>query len=70
MWTLPRIASMVKERFGVELPQPSVWRMLQRLGWSVQRPADQVRERDEETIRTRKEKRWSPIKKSIRSKAE
>jgi transposase len=34
LWTLPRIASMIKERFGVELSQPSVWRMLQQLGWS------------------------------------
>ena len=25
LWTLPRIASMIKERFGVELSKPSVW---------------------------------------------
>ncbi len=69
LWTLPRIASMVKERFGIELSQPSVWRMLQQLGWSVQRPAGRARERDE-TIRTWKEKRWPAIKKSMRGKAE
>jgi transposase len=55
LWTLPRIARLIRERFGVELSQPSVWRMLQQLGWSVQRPAG--RERDEAGIRNWKEKR-------------
>ena len=38
--------------FGVELSQPSVWRMLQQLGWSMQRPAERAGERDEPAIRT------------------
>ena len=46
-WTLPRIAQQNKERFGVDLSQLSVWRMLQKLGWSVQRPTGRTRQRDE-----------------------
>lgn len=57
LWPLPRIAILIKERFGVELSEPSVWRMLQQLGWSVQRPAGRVREGYEAAIRTCKEKR-------------
>lgn len=70
MWTLPRIGALIKARFGVELTDPSVWRMLQQLGWSVQRPSGQARQRDESAIRTWKEKRWPALKKSLRDKAE
>lgn len=70
LWTLPRIASMINDRFKVELSQPSVWRMLRQLGWSVQRPTGRARERDETAIRDWKQKRWPAIKKSLRGKAE
>jgi transposase len=49
-------ARLIQERFGVELSQPSVWRMLQKPGWSVQRPTGRARERDEAAIRTWKQK--------------
>jgi len=63
LWTLPRIGKVVKERFGVELSQSSVWRMLQQLGWSVQRPSGRARERNEKAIRTWKARRWPELKK-------
>ena len=70
LWTLPRIGMLIKERFGVEFSQSSVWRTLQQLGWSVQRPTGRARERDEAAIRTWKEKRWPAIKKSQRGRGE
>jgi transposase len=70
LWTLPRIARLIKERFGVELSQPSVWRMLQQLGWSVQRPTGRARQRDEAAIAEWKKKRWPAIKKSPRGRGE
>jgi len=70
LWTLPRIGKVVKERFGVELSQSSVWRMLQQLGWSVQRPSGRARQRDDAAIATWKKKRWPAVKKSLRDKAE
>ena len=70
LWTLPRIASLTKDRFGVQLSHPSVWQMLQQLGWSVQRPSGRARERDEAAIATWKKKRWPALKKSRRGKAE
>jgi transposase len=70
LWTLPRIGTLIKERFGVQLVDSSVWRLLGRLGWSVQRPTGQARQRDERAIRTWKAKRWPELKKSRRDKAE
>jgi len=70
LWTLPRIAELIRERFEVELSQPSVWRMLQQLGWSVQRPTGRARQRDEAAIAEWKKKRWPTIKKSLRGRGE
>ena len=58
LWTLPWIARLIEERFSVLMVPSSVWRLLGRLGWSVQRPSGQARERDERAIRARKAKRW------------
>jgi transposase len=70
LWTLPRIRSVIEQRFGVQLTEPSVWRLLRSLGWSVQRPTGQARQRDEKAIRTWKARRWPELKKSRRGKAE
>ncbi len=70
LWTLPRIARLIEERFSVSMVPSSVWRLLGRLGWSVQRPSGQARERDERAIRTWKARRWPALKKSLRDKAE
>jgi transposase len=70
LWTLPRVGLLIKERFGVALAESSVWRVLGELGWSVQRPAGQARQRDERAIRTWKAKRWPALKKSQRDRVE
>jgi len=43
---LPRIAQLIEQRFAVRLTEPPVRRLLQALGWSVQRPTGQARQRD------------------------
>ncbi len=63
LWTVPRIRQLIGERFGIAMVSTSVWRLLGRLGWSVQRPTGQARERDERAIRTWKQKRWPELKK-------
>jgi transposase len=39
MWTLPRIGALIQREFRVRLAASSVWRTLQRMGWSLQRPS-------------------------------
>lgn len=63
LWTLPRIRTLIEQRFAVKLTEPSVWRLLGALGWSVQRPTGQARQRDEKAIRTWKARRWPELKK-------
>jgi transposase len=70
MWTLPRIGALIQEKFGVHLANSSVWRVLGQMGWSVQRPAGQARQRDERAISIWKNKRWPELKKSQRDSGE
>jgi transposase len=64
VWTLERIAVVIQGLTGVALSNPSVWRLLrERLGWSVQCPARQAKERDEEAIQHWVAHEWPRINK-------
>jgi transposase len=64
VWTLDRIAVVIQGLTGVALSNPSVWRLLRnRLGWSVQRPQRQAKERDEEAVQHWVQHEWPRIKK-------
>ena len=45
LWTLPRMAVVIERKTGARYHPGHVWRVLQRLGWSLQRPARRARER-------------------------
>jgi len=62
-WTADRIGHVIWELFGVRYESSSVWRLLQRLGWSSQKPQRQPLERDDEAIRHWKRYVWPRIKK-------
>jgi transposase len=64
LWTLPRIAAVIARRTGVRYHPAHVWRILQGLQWSLQRPARQARERDEAAIRQWRRQRWPQVKKT------
>src|SRR5688500_13988209 len=61
-WTLPRIAEVVHTRFGVDYTLPGLDLLLHRMGWSVQVPARQAAERNEEQISAWREETWPAIK--------
>ena len=64
VWTLERVAVVIQGLTGVALSNPSVWRLLRgRLGWSVQRPQRQAKERDEQAIQHWVAHEWPRIKK-------
>jgi transposase len=64
LWTLPRVAELIRKSFGVRYDPSSVWHILRGMGWSCQKPARRARERDEQTIERWCKKDWPRIKKS------
>src|SRR3954468_15717321 len=61
-WTLPRIAAVARERFGVDYTLAGLDLLLHRLGWSVQGPARHTAERNEGQIAAWREETWPEIK--------
>lgn len=62
LWTLPRIAALIAKLTGVKFHPGHVWRLLQAMGWSVQRPEHRAKERDDEAITQWRSRRWPPRK--------
>src|SRR6266516_98578 len=63
LWTLPRVATLIERLTHVRYHPGHVWYILRRLGWSLQRPTRQARERDEAAIARWKRERWPQVKK-------
>jgi len=63
LWTCPRVAALLRTRWGISYHIDHVCRLLHSLGWSPQRPARIAMERDEERIRTWVRVEWPRIKK-------
>jgi transposase len=64
LWTLPRVAELIHRQSGVRLHPGHVWRVLGRMGWSLQRPAGKAVQRDEAAIARWKKHTWPALKKS------
>ena len=63
LWTCPRVADVIAQRFGVRYHPDHIWRLLQALGWSCQKPERRARERDEAAIQRWRQHDWPRIKK-------
>ncbi len=64
LWTLKRIASLIRKEFGVQYHPSHLWRVLQSCGWSCQVPERRAIQRDEEAIAHWKRHKWPAIKQS------
>jgi transposase len=64
LWTLKRIAQVVRKQFGVQYHSGHVWWILRRkMGWSCQRPVGRARERNEAAIADWQDNIWPALKK-------
>jgi len=63
LWTLKRIAQIIRKHFGVHYQLSGIWYILSRLKWSCQKPERRGKERNEQAIEMWRKKRWPYIKK-------
>ncbi len=62
-WTLDRIAHVIWELFQVRYRPSGVWYLLQRMGWSSQKPQRRTLQRDDDEIAHWEHYVWPQIKK-------
>ena len=62
-WTQARVKQVIEREFGVVYHQNYISRLLDDLGWSVQKPDTRAIERDEDLIRAWLSRDWPRIKK-------
>lgn len=70
VWTTERVAQMILHVFGVSYHPAHCSRLLRSVKYSLQKPIQKARQRDEVAIQAWKEERWPALKKSPRSKSE
>jgi transposase len=63
LWTLPRIADVIKKETRITYHPGHVSKLLHALGWSSQKPVRRARERDEKAIAHWKKHTWPAIQK-------
>jgi transposase len=68
LWTLPRVALLIKDLTGVSYHSGHVWHLLRALNFSCQRPSRRALERDEQKISHWKRYLWPHLKKKPRAK--
>lgn len=60
---IPRVAQVIRRRFGINYHVDHIGRLLRSLGWTPQRPTGRALERDEERIQRWIKQQWPGIKK-------
>lgn len=66
LWTLKRVAEVIRKEYGVEYTLSGVWRVLRALGLSAQVPLTIALERDEAYIRRWRRVQWPAIAEEAR----
>lgn len=68
LWTLSRVAEVIRRKFDVEYHPCHVWKVLVRMGWSCQKPERRARERDEAVVERWRTEDWPRINKRPRNR--
>jgi transposase len=68
LWTCERVGVVIRDSFGIEFHRSHVWRLLQKLGWTPQKPERRAMERDEDGIAKFVKVEWKKIVKNARNR--
>jgi transposase len=63
VWTAKRVTTVIRREFGVHYHFNHVGNLLRAAGWSVQKPIQRARQRNEAAIETWRTERWPALKK-------
>lgn len=69
IWTLERIAKLIRKTVKVSYHPGNVWRVLRSMGWSCQKPEKRAKERNEKMIQEWMRVKWPSIQKGGRKLA-
>jgi transposase len=61
VWTTKRIAVVIKRMFGVSYHPAHVSRLMRQIGWTVQKPIQRARQRDEAQVTAWREETWPAL---------
>ncbi|MGA2613987.1 MAG: winged helix-turn-helix domain-containing protein [Spirochaetia bacterium] len=64
LWTLPRVADLIRKLTGVSYHAGHAWKILKLMGWSLQRPTLRAKERDEAAVQQWNTQTWAKVKKT------
>lgn len=63
LWTLSRLAEVMKKATGIKFKHNRTWQIVRSLGFTSQKPEVRAKQRDEKAIKEWKEKRLPDLKK-------
>ncbi len=63
VWTRARVATVIKQHFGVGFSLSHVGRLLQQIGWSRQKPIERATQRNEQAIERWRTEKWQELEK-------
>ena len=69
LWTLDRVKAVIYQHFGVDYHPCHVWRILNALSWSCQKPERRARESNETAIAQWRQKDFPRIKKRAKKRS-
>jgi len=61
LWTVPRVQRLLAEKLGKTCSGSEAWRLLQRIGYTSQKPVRRARERKPEAIEQWKKETWPAL---------
>jgi transposase len=63
VWTRARVASLIQQTFGVRYSLTHIGWLLEKIGWSSQKPVTRARQRDEVAIERWRSETWFEVQK-------